>query len=342
MSILHILHHGQCFDGAASAALVTVFLAQHHGFAAGDVDIAFRAKDHCPGDPYEDADFAADMIASVDFRYSQDPRLTWFFDHHHSAFQLPGDREHFLADRSGRKFHDAGEISCAGYIARLAHARFGCDLGDYGELIAWADRIDSADFATPELPVALESPAMRLMAFIESNREPALVDRLIRDLIDRVPLTALAESAYVQRALKPLLARHREDIELIGRRIRIREDVAYFDLLDQPPRAFNKFIPYFHHPRIPYVIAATRASGWRIKITAGYNPWLPPAARRHNMAALLEPYGGGGHPFVAGCSFADDEEERALAAIRELTAALNSGRSRVESASRGFACTART
>ncbi|MCB9754388.1 MAG: hypothetical protein H6713_30985 [Myxococcales bacterium] len=329
MSTIHILHHGQCFDGAASAAIVTAFLEQHLGLelgrGIGGDRVRYRAKDHRPGDPYDDDDFAADLVASVDFRYSQDPRLSWFFDHHRSAFQLPGDREHFLADTSGQKFHDSSEISCAGYIARLAHARFGCDLSEHSDLITWADQIDSAAFPTPELPVTLNTPAMRVMAFVESNRDPELVQRLITDLLS-VPLARLAEARYVREALTPILERHRADVALIGRRIRIEGIVASFTLLDQPPRAVNKFIPYFHHPTVPYVIAATRGPGWRIKITAGYNPWLPKAAREHNMADLLEPYGGGGHPFVAGCSFAADEEERALTTVRELTDALNTGR----------------
>ena len=44
---------------------------------------------------FTDADFDADDSAIVDFRYSTHPRLGWFFDHHVSAFQLPGQREHF-------------------------------------------------------------------------------------------------------------------------------------------------------------------------------------------------------------------------------------------------------
>jgi hypothetical protein len=34
------------------------------------------------------------------------------------------------------------------------------------------------------------------------------------------------------------------------------------------------------------------------------------------MAALLEPLGGGGHPYVGGCSFAADQEDHALAVQR--------------------------
>ena len=314
---VHILHHGWCFDGAASSALFAAFLRRR----GGPGPIRYIPKDHRPGDPYDPEDFAADTVASVDFRYSQSPRLTWFFDHHHSAFQQPGDREHFLADRSGQKFHDATAASCAGYIARTLRDRFACDLSDHAELIRWAEIIDAAAFPDPAMPVDLREPALRLMAFVESNRDLELVGPFIDDLRTRA-LADLAAADYVQQVVRPRLVQNREDIDLIARRAVLDGDVLTYDLLDQPARAYNKFIPYYHHPRIRYVVALTRASDRRIKLTAGYNPWLPRDAREHSMAALLEPHGGGGHPYVAGCTFPEDHEERALAVLHGLTRVL--------------------
>lgn len=310
---VHILHHAWCFDGAASAALFAAFLRRR-----GDLGpVRYIPKDHRPGDPYDPDDFAAETVASVDFRYSQDPRLTWYFDHHHSAFQRPGDREHFLADTSGRKYHDARATSCAGYLARIAHERFACDLSAHAELIRWAELIDAAAFPDPRMPVELREPALALMAFVESNQDPELVGPFIEDLLAH-SLAELADAAYIQSIVQPRRAQNLEDIELIGRRAVVEGDVLRFELLDQPARAYNKFIPYIHHPRVRYVLAMTRGSDRRIKLTAGYNPWLPRDAREHSMADLLEPHGGGGHPYVAGCSFPADQDERALGLLREL------------------------
>ena len=50
--------------------------------------------------------FDGDENAIVDFKYSSDPRLTWWFDHHQSAFLTPEDAEHFRRDTSGRKLYD--------------------------------------------------------------------------------------------------------------------------------------------------------------------------------------------------------------------------------------------
>jgi hypothetical protein len=52
------------------------------------------------GSAIDPALFTGDENAIVDFRYSQSPKLTWWFDHHVSAFQMPGDEESFRADTS--------------------------------------------------------------------------------------------------------------------------------------------------------------------------------------------------------------------------------------------------
>jgi hypothetical protein len=315
---VNILHHGMCFDGAASAALFSAFYRRY----AGDPVFRYIAKDHRPGDPFDPSDFDADEVVGLDFRYSQDARLTWFFDHHRSAFQLEGDREHFNADRSGRKFHDAAAKSCAGYIARIVRDRFGADLQAHAELIRWAELIDSAAFPGPEMPVRLAEPALQLMAFVEANTDPGLIEPFIHDLLS-APMAAHAGAAYVQRVLLPHLEQHREDIVAIRERSTVDDrGVLSFALLDLPGRARNKFIPYFHHPHVRYVVGLARAPGGRLKITAGYNPWLPKAAREHDLAAALEPFGGGGHPFVAGCSFGPAEEAAALHAQRLIVARL--------------------
>jgi hypothetical protein len=315
---VHVLHHGWCFDGAASAALFVAFWRKRFGPA----EFRHIPKDHRPGDPYDPEDFAgAEPAVGLDFRYSQHPAMTWYFDHHASAFQLPGDHAHFAADRSGQKFHDEAAPSCAGFLVRTVRERFGVDLGGHAELIAWAERIDAAAFPEPAMPVLLAEPALQLMTFVESNHDRALVGVFIDDLLTR-PMAEHAAAAYVQAIVRPRRVQNQADLALIAERAEVAGGVLTYALLDQPGRAFNKFIPYVHHPGVRYVVTLSRAQDRRIKLTAGYNPWLPREAREHSMAALLEPHGGGGHPYVGGCSFAADEEERALAVQRALAAVL--------------------
>ncbi len=137
----------------------------------------------------------------MDFRYSQDPRLTWWFDHHISAFQEPGDEAHFRADASGRKFYDPTAKSCARFLARTVAEKFGFDTGPVAELIEWAEIIDGALFPNPRMPVELKEPALRLMTWVENNRNPALAVRFIEDLVSK-PLAAIAAEQLRDRAAR--------------------------------------------------------------------------------------------------------------------------------------------
>ncbi len=63
-------------------------------------------------------------------------------------------------------------------------------------------------------------------------------------------------------------------------------------------------------------------SSFRTKVSVGSNPW----AKReltHNLAAICERYGGGGHPRVGAISFATGEVEQARKAAAEIVAELN-------------------
>src|SRR5271154_2111203 len=96
---------------------------------------------------YHDHFFDGAENAIVDFKYSTDPRLTWWFDHHQSAFLTPEDAEHFRQDTSGRKMYDPSFRSCTNYIATVARDNFGFDAPDLEELVRWADIVDGAQYA---------------------------------------------------------------------------------------------------------------------------------------------------------------------------------------------------
>lgn len=315
---VHVLHHAACFDGAASSAVFTAF---YRACVRDDAEFVYIPKAHQQGDPFTDADFDADDTAIVDFRYSTHPRLGWFFDHHVSAFQLEGQREHFDADTSGRRFHDPKAPSCTGYIATIGREKFGWTPTELTELLQWAELIDTASFPTPAMPVELEEPALQLMTFVEQNRDHTLAGRFISDLL-ATPLAELAAMSYVRSVVDPALETHRKDIELMRSRLQVDGGVATYDLSDQPPRSYNKFIAYSLYPEIRYLVGVSRGPDGSHKLSVGYNPWLPADDREHDIAALCEALGGGGHPYVGGASFPADATATALAAVADTAAAL--------------------
>ncbi|PRQ05902.1 hypothetical protein ENSA5_00130 [Enhygromyxa salina] len=317
---VHVLHHARCFDGAASAALFSAFMRGRHGQA---IELVQIPKHHQRGDPFVDADFeGADEAAVVDFRYTQRPGLTWYFDHHRSAFQLPGDRAHFEADRSGQRFHDPAVPSCTGYLAEIAHGRFGFDASAHAELIRWAEIIDSAAFASPEAAVLYEDPAMRLAAWIQTATDPEAITAFIEALLV-TPLATLAEAAWIREIVEPRLECHREDIELMRRLGRTEGGIFVYDLIDEGPRVLSHFIPYYLAPDTTYTVGIYAHPDGDLRLSAGFNPWFDPGRRTHDLAQLCERHGGGGHPFVAGASFTADEGVARVRAVQaEIVASL--------------------
>ena len=295
---LRVLYHGNCFDGCSSAGVFTRFYRER--IAKGPVEVVYRPLEH-KGDaqPFAADCFDGDENACVDFRYSQDPRLTWWFDHHASAFQLPGDEDHFRADATGRKFYDPTAKSCTKFLADTVAAKFGFDAAPLAELIEWAEIIDGALFPDAKMAVELKEPALRLMTFIENNRDPTLgraVHRRARHAgrWARLPRTRTSPSRW-SRCSRSTSATSRRS----RGRAKLERGVVFFDLADQETGAFNKFISYYLFPEARYSVGVTLSA--RAKISIGSNPWAK-VPRTHDIAKICERYGGGGHPVVGAVS----------------------------------------
>jgi hypothetical protein len=132
---------------------------------------------HRAGALFDAGLFDGDENAIVDFKYSDSPKLTWWFDHHKSAFLSPEDEAHFKADASGKKFLDPSYKSCAKFIAETAGREFGFDAAPMGELIQWANKIDGALYESAVEPVEMRADAFKLALVIENERDQKLIER---------------------------------------------------------------------------------------------------------------------------------------------------------------------
>lgn len=317
---LRVLYHGHCFDGVASAATFTRFYQERINVNA---DVDYGGLLHRPNNLLFDQEmFAGDENAIVDFKYSPSDKLTWWFDHHQSAFLTPHDEAHFRADHSGKKFLDPTRKSCTEFIADVAHTQFGFDAEPLSDLIHWAHIIDGALYESPAQCVELKEPALQLMQVIEADPDEAFIERIIRDLTQE-SLSEVATSDEVQRRFQPILQLHRDTLEAIMRKAICEDGVVQFDLVDESYEGFNKFIPYYLFPDATYTVALTRGPQ-RTKISVGSNPWSP-RPRTHNIATICERYGGGGHAVVGAISFAPSEVEKGRQAMREIVEELQTG-----------------
>lgn len=315
---IRVCFHDKCFDGAASAAVFSRFYRERIN---PDAQFHYTGMTHTAARPFEGDIFDGDENAIVDFKYSSSPRLTWWFDHHLSAFLSDEDEKHFRADRSGRKFYDPEYKSCTKFIADVTGAKFGFDARPMAELIRWGDIIDGAQFDSPETAVALAEPAMQLALVIEAAPEAGLSARLIPEMMNR-SLAEMVALPIVADHLKPLLGRHRASMDILRERIEASRGVIFFDVSDLPLEGYNKFIPYLLHPDCLYSVGVS-ASPLRTKVSVGSSPWKTMPADV-NLAELCETYGGGGHARVAAISFGPRDLVRARQSAREIAATLRS------------------
>jgi hypothetical protein len=315
---LRVLYHDNCFDGLASAAVFSTF---YRGKVAPGAEIEYEGLTHKAGQLIDEGLFGANDNVIVDFKYSASDKLTWWFDHHQSAFLSEADERHFRTDTSGRKFHNPDFKSCTKYIASIARDTFGFEEPALYELIRWADIIDGAQFPNAQFAVELKEPAMQLMTVIESTRDRSLLHRIIA-LMQKKSFAEILNEPDIRSTFEGLYQNHLQSIEVMRQRATCREGVIEYDISDRNLEGQNKFIPYYLFPEAIYCVGVSR-SPIRSKVSVGSNPWTP-RERTHNLARLCEQYGGGGHAVVAAISFKPDELENARAAAAEIANKLRS------------------
>ena len=317
---VRVFYHDRCFDGASSAALFSRFYQER---IREDVKFEYTGLVHRAGSLFDEEKFDGDENAIVDFKYSTSPKITWWFDHHESAFLTPEDAAHFEQNSSSRKFYDPDFKSCTKFIATIAERRFGFNPHPVAELIEWADIVDGAQFPDAKSAVEMREPAMQLTMAIEANQDYSFSQQLI-PLLARKSLGEIIREKFVAERLPALLKRHQESIEIMRQRVECKQGTAFFDVTDLDLEGYNKFIPYYLHPECVYSVGLSKSS-FRTKVSVGSNPWTE-AEDMVNLARICERYGGGGHARVGAISFPADQLDRARTAAKEIVAELRATR----------------
>ncbi len=319
--------HGHCFDGLCSAVMFTRLY--RHRFPDDGATFTYHGAGYGPGQNGVDPKvLSGDVNAILDFRFSPLPQLDWYFDHHVSAFVTPEDRAAYdKRAREGeaagerRYFHDGTYSSATKLIADLGRARFGLDAGVDPELLRWADMIDSAAFPSAKMAVERREPELQMMTVVEHHAGDAFLSKMVPRLLEQ-PLAEVARSADIAEAYEPLGRAHEAMIKLIEQRAKATGVVVLVDLTDQLIESAGKFVTYALFPESAYSVLVTRSKS-KCKISIGYNPWSP-VPRTHNIAAICERHGGGGHPVVGAISLPVDKLDEARALGRSIAEELAS------------------
>jgi hypothetical protein len=316
---VRVLYHDHCFDGAASAAFFSRFI---RGAIHPDAEFAYTGMAHRASQIFDDTLFDGDENAIVDFKFSNNPKLTWWFDHHLSAFLTAADAAQFQNEHSPRKMYDPSYKSCTNFISVMAREKWGFHAEDLNDLVHWANIIDGAQYADPKTAVELGAPAMKLTLIIEGSKGSDVVQRIIRDM-QHMKLDDIVAQPEMQQIYQPLYERHLYSLNIIRDRATESGGVITFDLTGYDLEGYNKFIPYYLYPNSIYTVAVSPSS-FRTKISVGSNPWAP-VEPTHNLAAICERYGGGGHARVGAISLEPGQVDEARKVAAEIAAELRNG-----------------
>ena len=179
-----------------------------------------------------------------------DPRLTWWFDHHQSAFLNAADRSISGAIRAAASSTTRATRSCTAFICDVARDRFGFHAPDLDDLVHWSLIIDGAQY-----PDAQDGGGTR-----RAGDEADAGDRSGQRLGYRAARSSagcssgswrrLSRSPRSRRCTQPLYRRHVESIDLIQSRARQDDGVVFFDLAGYEIEGYNKFIPYYLFPEL--------------------------------------------------------------------------------------------
>jgi hypothetical protein len=316
-----IATHGHCFDGLASAALFANLVRQSEpkGLA-----FDFYACSYGPHQlPLSEGLFDGDQNALLDFQFSKIDTLTWYFDHHPTAFPTSRHRDSFESKvPTGRYFYDPTCGSCARLISRVTVDQYRGTLGILEPLSVLADQIDSAKFDSAHAAIDRSTPASRLVAIAERHGNTKFLKTWVPRLLER-PVEEVALHPEVDLEYSMIHGEQVSFVEHLRHRAIERGSVVYADLTDREHSSFTKFATYALFPKSTYSVVLGRIPG-ATRLAVGYNPWSG-FNRRHNLGALCQSHGGGGHAVVGGVAFAADAVERAREVALSLVRALEDG-----------------
>lgn len=307
-----------------SSAVFTELLTKLH--PNEKLDFTYRACGYGPGENGVDPNLlVGEENVILDYRYSASDKLTYYFDHHASAFPSAEERASFEAAKvksPSRMFHDATYGSCTKLIFDIARERLGVDMAAHAELVRWADIIDAARFPNAEMAVARKEPALRLMTVVENYGDAAFYAELVPLLLTK-SIDEIAALPKIAELFAPKQAELDGFVKLVEAAAVEKDGVVLVDLTQNVLAVSPKFVTYALYPKSRYSIVVTRDAK-RVKISIGYNPWSE-RPRTHDISKICERHGGGGHPVVGAITLTVADLERARTLAHDLAAELGTG-----------------
>ena len=281
-----IWFHSPCFDGIVSAVLVWDFLENARGWLVDDlcpVGYAMRSSWLSQRLP--------ERSAVVDFLYH--PAAAFWADHHASTFLNHDVREHYEGRHDPCIIYDSQADSCAGLLWVRFMAAFNYRNERYRDLVWWADKTDSASYASVREALCSSAPALRINASLVYGDTNTYSTFLVRSLRE-APLDVVASLPEVASRYERYEQDLHSALKIFSSSARLRGDIVVFDI-EAKDGFVPRYAPYEFFPMATYSVGIVRRPG-TATITAMRNPWRDFA--NIHLGNEFERLGGGGHSRV--------------------------------------------
>ena len=242
---------------------------------------------------------STDIVANLPF----DPACALWFDHHYSnRVDIPFEGDFQMAP------------SAAGIIHNYYRGRI---KGNYQELVAQTDRIDSADLTPDEVRHPEDHPYVLLSMTVGGGEESEAPywNRLVQ-LLRRYPVDPVLKDPEVADRCRSVVEQNRAYARVLRSHTRMVGHVSVTDFRDlgRTP-AGNRFLVYSMFPEATVSVKIRYDNRDRnlIAVSVGHNIFNPGC--RVNAGLLLAGFEGGGHRGAASCRFDKDKADAYIPAI---------------------------
>lgn len=299
--------HFPCFDGLVSGALTWEFLKRRGWEFTRVQPVNYNLRSTWLATKLEPPS------AVIDFLYH--PEAQFWADHHLTTFLTDDLKTEFNAQPKPWMFYDSAAGSCASLLWRTVSGSLDSARGRYKEMVDWAEKIDSAGYASVQEAILGDAPALRINVSMICGGGLEYCDLLLRAVLDK-DLNDVAELPEVKTRFEKGRA-----LLLAGLR-RFRESarpleggIVAFDLDARDDDITSRYAPFYFFPEARYSIGVIRRKSGA-SITAMRNPWREfPSVP---LGVMFERVGGGGHQRVGSVVLGKERSTEATGILWQL------------------------
>ncbi len=292
MRVAKLYFHSPCFDGIVSGVLAWDLLETQESLHIEE----FHAVNYQSRSEWLSTKLSPNTIV-LDFLYH--PDAGFWADHHSTTFLTQEAQKDYENRRSQWLIYDKRSGSCASLLWRHFLAAFGYRNQRYQNLVDWADRIDSARYASVEQAIFGKEPALQINLSLAGDDGAEYCTNLLK-LLKSETLEYVAALPQVQEK-----SAHAESLIRAGMRrfvkgSRLEADGIVVYIVDSADVIISRYAPYYIFPDARYSVGLM-ISPDGASIRAMRNPWRE--FRSVPLGEIFSRFGGGGHQRVGAVIF---------------------------------------